>query len=352
MGAETDFDSWVARSVDEVGAEAWDALSGGRPFQSARWYRYGERVMSDCQPFYIILSQDGCAVARATFWLIRNEPLPAAPAVRALVSPALRHWPLFVCRSPISNLSGLILPEVPQREAALQRIVQEACREAREQRSSFLIFDYLGTDQAHGLAWPRGFEALVVPDPGTRLRITWDRFDEYLAGLTQKTRKHYRQHQREARTMGVRISRHEAVGDTQAALELMRVVERRHRAPPNPWWRRLLEEAPQVGAVWLAARIDRRLVGCELILEDNGVLMVTALGLADGVSHIYYLLGYEDIRYAIERGGRALRWGSGTHEVKRRLGFDPEDNSQVVVAGGNWIGRLMVALVRNRSISP
>jgi predicted N-acyltransferase len=258
----------------------------------------------------------------------------------------VRRWPLLICRSPLSNSSGLILPEPPLRDAALQRIVEEARREAKERRCSFLLFDYLGIDEVHGLAWPEGFRALEVADAGTRLRIAWADFDEYLAGLSQKTRKHYRQHQREAQATGIQITRHEAVGDIGPALALMRNVERRHRASPNPWWRRMLEEASMVDAVWLAAVGSERLLGCELILEDNGTQMVTALGLAEGTSHVYFLLGYEDIQYAIEKGNQYLRWGSGTYDVKRHLGFELESNNHIVLAGTGIVSPLVTLIAR------
>ena len=128
-----DFDIQIVRSVDEVGQSAWDRLGDGQPFASYRWYRYGEVALFDCVPVYIILNQHGEPVARATFWVIRNEPLPIPwrPA-RWAAQGLLRRWPLFVCRSPLSSSSGLILPEPPLRSPALEAIKQIAMEEGKE----------------------------------------------------------------------------------------------------------------------------------------------------------------------------------------------------------------------------
>ena len=90
-----------------------------------------------------------------------------------------------------------------------------------------------------------------------------------------------------------------------------------------------------VDAVWLAAEKDGQLVGCELMLGDRGTWLVTGLGLDHSVSNVYFVLGYEDIRYAIEQGAQALRWGSETYDVKGRLGFEPEGYNNLVF-GSRW----------------
>jgi hypothetical protein len=61
--------------------------------------------------------------------------------------------------------------------------------------------------------------------------------------------------------------------------------------------------------------------------------------------NVYFVLGYEDIRYAIEHGARTLRWGSETYEVKERLGFEPEGHNNLIFASrwallqsfGRWV---------------
>jgi predicted N-acyltransferase len=339
------FDIQVFNSVVEVGQAAWDKLGGGQPFTSYRWYRFGEAVMADCIPVYITLSEHGEAVARASFWVIRNEPLPITwPLVRSTIQAVLRYRPLLICRSPLANASGLILPESPLRHSALEALIGVAKEEARKYKVSFLLFDYLEEEQIHWSDWPKEFSSVAVPDPGTRMEIIWSNFDQYLAHLSPKVRKHYRQYNREAEDLGIKITRHDDITNIEPALALIRSVEKHHHSSPNPWARSLLENANRAGAIWLTARLNDRLVGCELILEDNGTQMVTSLGMAKDVPHIYFLLGYADIRYAIEKKKRFLRWGSGAYDAKRRMGFELEHDNNVIFYGNGIIPGLVARI--------
>lgn len=95
--ASVDFDIQIAHSVRDVDQAAWDALGQGRPFASSRWYRYGEAVLSSSTPLYIIFSQAGQALGRATFWLKRQEALPTpSRLMRGILGAVLQRWPLLI----------------------------------------------------------------------------------------------------------------------------------------------------------------------------------------------------------------------------------------------------------------
>ena len=342
----TDFDIQIVHSVTETDQTDWDRLGNGQPFTSYRWYRFGETVMNDCIPVYIILSQDGQMLARATFWVIRNEPLPIPwVPLRYAIQTVLQHWPLFACRSPLANASGLILPEMHLRQSAMETLINVAKEEARRYKTSFLLFDYMEAEQTNSGKWPKGFLPVAIQDPGTVMEITWSDFDEYLASLKPKVRKHYRQYNREAEKLSVKILCQDHVTDIEPALALVRKVEQRHRSSPNPWAQSLLENAKSSGAIWVTAKQNDRLVGCELILDDNGTQMVASLGMAADFPHIYFLLGYADIRHAIEKGYRFLRWGSGAFEAKQRLGFELENNNYIVLHGTSPVFQTITRLM-------
>src|SRR5689334_1159062 len=119
MPISDEFDFQIAHSVAEIDPESWDRLSAGRPFTSHQWYRYGEAVLADCKPIYLIVHQHGQPIARATFWRTANEPLPIQSAfLRHGLQSLFRHWPLLICQSPLCSISGLILPDTLLREAA------------------------------------------------------------------------------------------------------------------------------------------------------------------------------------------------------------------------------------------
>lgn len=290
--------------------------------------------MQDCIPVYIIVSQGAKMLGRASFWVIRNEPLPISQRlIRYGVQAWLRSRPLFICRSPLANAPGLVLPEGPLRQPALDAIIQTAKEAARKHKASFLLFDYLKQTDIEQNDWPKDLVSLSIPDPGTKMSLLWSDFDHYLANLKPKVRKHFRQYNRQAEELGIKIDVQEQVTDIEAAIELIRNVEKRHGSAPNPWIRGILENAARVRFRWVTARVGDRLIGCEMLLCDKQAQLVTCLGMATDFPHVYFLLGYADIRYAIDNKKKELYWGSGSFEAKKRLGFELEGDNHVILCG-------------------
>ena len=326
------FSVHLSRRAEEFDPSAWDALGAGRPFSSFGWTRFGETVMADCESTYIHLLLEGKPAARATIWRVRSEPLPLPPLVRTPVAAYLRRRPLLICRAPLANWTGLLLPAEPSlRRSARDALLQSSLNLLTESRSSFLLFDFLDSPD---LDWP-GLTVTEVSDPGTRLDIRWDSFEDFLAGADKRGRQHYKRVLREADELGLVHSIHETVSNVDEALPLIRAVERKFGAAPNPWIRGVLEHAPLIGGVWQEVRQRDRLVGCGMLLEDNGVMLAAALGLADDVQYTYFLLVYGCLQQAILRRVKTLRLGSGAYDVKRRLGFNLETNNHTAILSNN-----------------
>ena len=172
----------------------------------------------------------------------------------------------------------------------------------------------------------------------------WQSMEQYLAHGNKKGRQHYKRSLREAEKRGIQLTQLPSVSDIGAALKLIRNVERRHASSPNPWTRELLERVEVVDGTWLEAYIGNKLVGCGLILEDQGAQMTTALGLAENEPYVYFLLIYASLENAFKKQVRLLRWGSGAYEVKQKLGFELEKDNYLILSGTNrlatWISRL------------
>src|SRR5687768_15956582 len=228
----TSFDVRTFYSISDVDALAWDQLSGQSPFQSYRWFMFGERVMADCPPVYLLIYENESLVARASFWLVRNEPLPKMPApVRSLVGALLRHWPLLICRSPMANTSGLIMKNGLQNETLLDTISTTAISEAGKINASIVLFDFLHESNTQG--WPSNFVTLKMPSPGTILKNRWQSLEDFLADGNKKDRQHYKRSLREAEKLGIRLTQHKSISDIDGALVLIRKVEHRYSSSPN-----------------------------------------------------------------------------------------------------------------------
>ncbi|MCJ7434306.1 MAG: peptidogalycan biosysnthesis protein [Anaerolineales bacterium] len=343
------FTTRVLHRISDVDPNEWDRLSAGRPFTSHQWYQYGEAVMADCEPIYIILYRHSQPIARATFWRITNEPLPIQSTfLRQGIQFLFERWPLLICQSPLSYTSGLILPDTPLRDAVQTAISARASELLHQQGCSFLIFVYLPKKQFSG--WPENLLGTTVSGPGTFMKMVWPNFEAYLDAGNKKDRQHYKRTMREAQKLGIQVSRHTHVERMEEALPLIRAVEHRFRSAPNPWARGMLEHFEMLdGATFLTATIGNRMVGCGLLLEDNGAQMNAALGLAEDVPYVYFTLVYESIKVAFDHHVGLMRLGTGAYEAKQQLGFSFEDNISTLFTASNpffqktakWLGKLI-----------
>jgi hypothetical protein len=332
LPAPSAIDIEIFHSVDEVGQAAWDALSAGRPFTSYQWYRFGEQVMRDCPPVYMIASYSGQPVGRATFWKIAAEPLPVPALFQGPASGFMRRWPLLMCRSPFSSASGLILPEPsPLCQAVQTAFAARAGELLQQERCSFLVFDFLPEEQCSG--WPADLVLTSISDPGTFMLNRWDSFEHYLAD-NKKVRRHYQYIQNKARAINLTITVQQRVDRMEEALTLVRRVEKSFGSAPNIWVKGMMENLAMVNGSWVTATVGAELVGCNIIMEDGSAHMNTALGKND-LPYVYLAMIYENLKVAFEHGTRLLRWGSGAYEFKQTLGFVLENSNHALFTARN-----------------
>jgi hypothetical protein len=320
------------KSIQEIDPAVWDGIVAGRGFQSHKWYSFGERAMADCPPTYLIAWDGEKAIASAALFKVHNEPLPLPEVARRFMASVLKRRPLLVCRSPLADTSALLLPGEPERDEALVALTQAAQEEFKKQRCSFLVFDYLLTEQLKYPSWPAGYEPITVSEPGTYMPIEWENFEGYLDAGNKKDRQHYKKTLREAESNGIVLSRHTSVPDVTTALELVGNVSIWHGSAPNPWTRGLLENFSMTDGTWLEIHREGKLVGCGAVLRDNRFQLATALGLEDDVPGGYFLLLYAALEEAFLHNVRLVRFGSGAYDVKRRLGFHLENTNHAMIS--------------------
>lgn len=326
-------------SIQEIDPEVWDRIAAGRGFQSHKWYTFGERAMADCPPTYLIAWDGETPIASAALFKVHNEPLPLPKVARRFMASVLKHRPLLVCRSPLADTSAMLLPGEPARDEALVTLTRAAQEEFKKQRCSFLVFDYLLTEQLKYPSWPSGFEPITVSEPGTYMPIEWESFEAYLDAGNKKDRQHYKKTLREAESNGIVLSRHTSVPDVEAALELVENVSIWHGSAPNPWTRGLLENFSMIDGTWLEIHREGKLVGCGAVVRDNRFQLGTALGLEDDVPGGYFLLLYAALEEAFLHNVRLVRFGSGAYDVKRRLGLHLENTNHAMISMAGFATR-------------
>jgi predicted N-acyltransferase len=233
----------------------------------------------------------------------------------------LRKYPLLICRSPFSNTSGLIAPD----GETLASLVAAAVQQARQAGCLALLLDFLDRTEVENM--PEGLYIGNAPSPGTVLVNTWDSFDQYLSRGNKKDRQHYKRVVRKADELGIQVRKKSYAHDVDTLASLVNATEQKHGSEPNPWTKGILSNMEMAGGNLLLATRNGELTGCGLLFEENGAQLATALGHSLSNDYTYFLLAYTGIEIALTQGVRTLRWGSGAYEVKRRLGFVPEDNA-------------------------
>ena len=317
-------------SINDIDSEIWNRIVAGRGFQSHGWYQFGERAMAECQPTYLLAMDGEKAVAGAALFRVHNEPLPLPSIAREFMASVLKHKPLLVCRSPLADTSALLLPGEPLRDEALSVLAKAAQQEFKKQRCSFLVFDFLLTEQLRYQGWPQGYEPLTVSEPGTYMPIEWDSFETYLNSRSKNERQYIKENLKVSEDNGLVLSRHKDVPELETALNLIENVSIWNGSAPNPWMRGLLTNFSMLDGTWLQIHKDGKLVGCGAIVRDNRFQLTTALGLEDDVPGGYFLLLYAALQDAFEYNARLVRFGSGAYDVKRMLGLHLEDTNHAM----------------------
>lgn len=334
----------VYKSIQEIDPKTWDKVASTRGFQSHRWYTFGEQVMADCPPTYLVAWDGDTPIAGAALFKIKNEPLPLPKIARQFMSSILKRRPLLVCRSPLANTSALLLPGDPLRDEVLPVLASAAQDEFQKQRCSFLVFDFLLTEQLDYPSWPAGYERITVSEPGTYMPIIWDSFEDYLEAGKKEDQQLYKQSIKQAEENGLVLSKHKTVSDVNTAMKMINDVSIWHGSAPNPWTRNMLENFSMVDGTWLEIHKDEKLVGCGAVLRDNKFQIATALGLEDDVPGGYSLLLYSALQEAFEHKIRLVRFGTSAYDVKRRMGFHLEDTNHAMISMASTMARAMQRL--------
>jgi len=328
------------KSIDEIPPDIWNTVAANRGFQSHNWYSFGERVMHDCPPTYLIAWNGDQPIASAALYKIKNEPLPLPEVARQFMSSILNRRPLLMCRSPLADTSALLLPGEPLRDEVLPLLASAAQDEFKKQRCSFLVFDFLLTEQLKYPSWPSGYEAITVSEPGTFMPMEWESFEAYLKSGNKKDREQYKRTFKETADNGIELSRHKSVPDVEAALKLINNVAIWNGSAPSPWTRSLLENFSLLSdSTWIELRKENQLVGCCAVLRDNKFQLTTSMGLEDDVPGGYFVLLYAALQDAFENKARLIRFGSGSYDVKRKLGLRLENTNHAMITMAGIMAR-------------
>jgi hypothetical protein len=342
--------------ISTVDPELWGQVTRGHPFAGWHWCHFGE-IAHGHPGFYLVATEGGQPVGGAIFWVITDEMIPTwHRVVRHLVAQYLRRRPLIVCRTALDTThTGIFLPSDPDcRARVMAEIRRVAVDLLHRQHGSFFVGDYLSPAE---MDYPWG-DFFVLKDfhfqnAGTFLTVKWESFEAYKTDLKAQGKKAYRNikdNTRHAVEAGITISLQRDAPPLDEILRLQAIHAKHYHQPFNPARTTRTVNAttslPENNCRWALAHCKGELAAYKLLLFDdaNSITYATLYASNHETEFAYFLMSYEDIRYAMEDWrAQTIFYGSEGYEFKRRMGFELDTCDQMVFYSAGRIERSMAS---------
>ncbi len=339
----TNFGFALADKVDYLDGAAWDGLTAQDSVFLSRRYL---RVLEDCGPKnirqrYALVFRGRAPVAAVAAQAVSASAaqIPKDSPSKALSS-ALKHvdQQILVCGNLLSwGFHGVAFaPGVDRRE--IWAAVADALYRIRRADRLFgdtdfvLVKDVTDPHAADAEALKRYSYRPLETEPNMVLQIapSWQRYDDYLAGLTANYRKSAKNVVRDCAAAGYCVERlSDVAGHSQTLHDLYLQVHERQKF-------RLVTLAPEFVPALAHAfpddfrvtvvRRDAEVAGFVTTLRDGDTAVGYYVGFDSAVNAktpLYFRLLHAVVQDAIEMGCRQVSLGRTALEPKARLGARP-----------------------------
>ncbi len=329
----------LVHNLDEISAEAWNALNGGIRDPFLRHEFLAGLEQHDCVgrhwgwlPYHLTLFDGDCLVGAVPMYLKYNsygELVFDWAWADAYQRAGLKYYPKLVSTVPYSPVTGarLLLANGRDREAIATQLIEQALELARE----------LGVSSLHWL-FPGGADMQRLQRHGflrrTGTQFHWHNrgyrnFDDYLATFSAQKRKKLKRERRRVQEQGVEI---EILNGHSTSQEQWRIFHGFYRATfdkrggyptlSEAFFQHLGATLPD-SVVLALARHGGRYVAGALSLRSDEALYGRHWGCEEEFHSLHFeLCYYSGIEYCINEGLQRFEPGAqGEHKVGR--GFEP-----------------------------
>ncbi|VVE82585.1 GNAT family N-acetyltransferase [Pandoraea sputorum] len=321
----------VVQSIEDVPADAWNALAGDNPFvQHAFLHAMHETgcaaKRTGWQPAYLLMHAEDVLVGAMPLYVkshSRGEYVFDHAWADAFARHGLEYYPKLLCAVPFSPVTGPRL--LARTQADRVALARGAIAFARQLELSSIHVLFTHDDDLAALT-----EAGYMLREGVQFH--WENpgfatFDDFLAQMNQEKRKKLKQDRRRVREAGVtyRWLRGEQIDD--AALDFFyRCYENTYREHWNsPYLSRAFfgqVHATMPDALLLVmAERDGQPLACALNVVSGDTMYGRYWGTTDFVSGMHFETCYaQGIEYCIAHGLRSFEGGAqGVHKMSRGL---------------------------------
>ena len=327
-------DIQIARSIREVPATTWDALTDGNPFQSHAFLLAMEENAcvgpdSGWYPAHILLREEGDLVAAASAYVKTHsmgEYVYDFSWARAAEQHGIPYYPKLVVASPFSPVAGARLhAKTAQARNELAKRLPDIAKKLGCVGAHVLFLSSAERDSVieHGAMIREGFQYQWHNQD-------YQSFDDYLKNLRSRRRKEVRRERRAVAQAGIHVKAllgHELTPDY--VREIFHLYE--STCQQYSWGRVYLNHAffeqivrtiPE-NIVFFAAYRDEELIAGAFCLRDETKLFGRYWGSKEEIPNLHFETSlYAPIEWAIREGIQTIEPGAGG-EHKFPRGFLP-----------------------------
>lgn len=326
-------------SITEIGPEVWNSIVGRNRLICRHEYLLAVESsrINDCRFFYpIVYDNDGRMVAHACLYYISTELDSFAQGfTKKVIAGIRRYWKSFLilrsveCGTPVALGSTLSFVDGTDKAAALDAIVRESERVARELKVRVILFRDFYSGELHFFDRLLGSRYRPVANlSGAGFVVRWPTFQAYLDSLRSQYRRIIRKRLNAFHADGYTIR--EVSDYAHLALDLERLWKNTYDHATEYRRERLetvffIEVKRCLGdrAGILLVEKDGLPVAFSLLLEDDDTLITLFCGLdysCSRDSYIYFNLFYKSIQVAISRRKKEIDFGITTLVPKVEVG--------------------------------
>ncbi len=324
----------VVKSLDDVGSEAWDALTGGSFYASHAWMRYQERDPGTSVRYVLVHDAEERLVAGLPVYLVTSEASGMYDPARLF--PDMPAQTRSMGRTVLAgNRRGyanriLVDEDLERRQDVIRQLVDAVDLIAAEEADGHAWWLYLDESDAKSLlpyasgSLPRLLAAdCAIPLPG-------ESFEDYLQSGSSNMRRQIRKDRQAFLAAGYTCSEDPLAECWDDISPLIASHQQHHGEPSDPDFIRALlrdqAEATGDAGVVHACHKDNQMVGCTLTYVTPDEVTSRAYGFdhrrpADAAEY-FELLYYRPMEAAYRFGASRLHLGIGTLRPKIRRGAD------------------------------
>ncbi len=325
----------VSSSLKEINPEEWTRLFPSTPEEYFLFKTIEETLCQQFKFFYISIYENSRIVCLAPCF-IADYSLDTSTGglAKTLASWAKNLLPrlftirVLICGSPIdAGKLGAASPLHP----TITHILTDAMQSiAKRDNVRFLAFKDFPEQNA---SFPKSLLGIgfheVTSYPACSLNIPFRSFEEYLASLSQATRKDLnRKFKKIDGKIHLKMEVRSAPGDLldrihQLYLNTFQKSDVQFELITKEFFKRIAVNMPQETKYFLWS-IDGRLVAFDLCLVSGSTLVDKYLGMDYGVAykyHLYYITFRDVLNWCIQNSIRTYSSGTFNYDPKKRLDF-------------------------------